>query len=347
MQFWLKTTAALAVSSVLAGCSVFHSPANDDKNYTATGGIKQPQSQTTIKTDPFYAVPSTNSPAKDQVEVYSPAQILNSAEGSWVEEGEAEVRIFFERPAVVDDLANFMWQALEDYLAKNQVATRNSVKPSTLESDWFVRQREEGIWFWKGMAELGKERYQFTLEMKPHGRQASMKVRMLESEQPLNPILKRELEIRTLNDYVAQYDWQLRKSKLAQATERPKTLSLGQDKAGNAALLSTEPYPVVWSDLTDWLQTLKIDVTDLNQSLGRYDLKYHFEKPSAWDRFWDDEDAAPIDLASGEYVLKVVDLEPGTSMTLYDANNQPVSGPALEQIFAKIQKLLTKRVDLY
>ena len=126
MQYWIRKSLVLGVITALSGCSVFINNAHDEKNYRVSEQFKVPADLQKPYQDPEYVMtPAQYSKAMPSDIVKPPAQVLNVAIGSWVEEGDKQTRIFFDKSDGIDDLKGFMWTTLNDLLDENKYGFGN------------------------------------------------------------------------------------------------------------------------------------------------------------------------------------------------------------------------------
>src|SRR5690606_24417170 len=110
----------------------------------------------------------------------SPALILATAASSRVEEGEKQAQVRFDRTDVTGDLVAFLQQMLQKQFTEQNVAL-TAVDENNLifTTDWISAYQEQGFWFWSSTSVVDRARYTLILDPKPHGRSATLEVKML------------------------------------------------------------------------------------------------------------------------------------------------------------------------
>lgn len=98
MQYWIPKALTVSVLVSLSGCGVFTDEAHHKRNYKAgepvqvAGQLAQPAQDPTYKME---VAEYDNNP--DSTNYRPPAQVLTIAKGSWVEEGDKQARVYFDK----------------------------------------------------------------------------------------------------------------------------------------------------------------------------------------------------------------------------------------------------------
>ncbi|ATC94215.1 outer membrane protein assembly factor BamC [Pseudoalteromonas tunicata] len=353
MQYWIRNTLVLSVIAGLSGCSVFTNDAHHEKNYRVSEPLKVPANLTKPYQDPEYAMePKQYQKVSARDSLKPPAQALNIASGSWVEEGDKIARIFFDKPDGVIDLKAFLWQSLQDLITEYQAApTASNEAAGTLETDWYALTKPEDVWFWQTQDEVSKQRFAFNIEQKEHQRTASMTVTLLDYQsknEPLTGVLKQQLEVAALNSFVTQYDFNYRQFAIKQQQERGLiSLNMGFDNKGNASLVTEQEYLLVFERFTGLLESLNFAITELDDKTGLIAATYDKPDASVWDSIWGD-DLSELPLESGKYQILIEKLQTGgTSLTWMDGEGETLEPGTMNDLQQALVKVLRKKgVDI-
>lgn len=352
MQYWAKSS--IAVSVLLAGCSMFDSsqvdtaaPQRSLESIQVPAGLHQPARPGQ------FDIPATDTTVAD-VEIKAPALVLATASSSRVEEGERLARVWFDRNDFTGDLMPFLQQALTAQFA-GQGVTLQQTDEKGLEytTGWIRRADETGFWFWKSTAETEQARFKLLFEPRPHGRSASLTVTMLEHEYFVaeNKLAGREAhrqEVALLNQIIDRVGKEEIAIALANKAKAPDvSIEPGLDNEGNPVLLSAQSVDVVWSQLEAVFTALNLTVTDMNRSTFTYYLNYQKPTQGFWSSIWGKDAPIQLPLPEGEYQLVLKRNDTGTAITLQNSSSEALTADmvlALHDPF--VQAVRQARVEL-
>jgi outer membrane protein assembly factor BamC len=349
VQYWIRKSLVLGVITALSGCSVFINNAHDEKNYRVSEQFKVPADLQKPYQDPEYVMtPAQYSKAMPSDIVKPPAQVLNVATGSWVEEGDKQTRIFFDKSDGIDDLKGFMWTTLNDLLDENKVAaTDNNEAKGELSTDWYSIHTVEDVWFWEEEKEVSKQKFKFTIEQKEHQRTASMSTELLDfqsNDETLTPILRQQLEAGALNAFVSQFDFKYRQLTVEMHKQQGiVSLEMGFDNQGNAALVTEQSYEAIFERFSSFIEKLNFTINELDDEKGLITATYEKPDASVWDSIWGD-DIAELPLESGQYqMLLNKNNSGGTSITWMDEEGETLEPGTMNDLQQALVKVLRKK----
>lgn len=352
MQYWAKSS--IAVSVLLAGCSMFDSSQVDApaaqrglENIQVPAGLQQPARPGQ------FDIPATDA-AQSNADIKAPSLVLATASSSRVEEGERQARVWFDRNDFTGELLPFLQQVLAAQFTEQNVAlTQTDDKGLEYTTGWITRSDETGFWFWQSTAATDRARFKLLFEPRPHGRSASLTVSMLEHEH-FNEEYKlagREVhrqEVALLNQIIDRVGKEEITIALANKAKAPDvSIEPGLDNDGNAALLSTQTIDVVWSQLDAVFTELNLNVTDMNRSTYTYYLNYEKPSQSFWSSLWGKDAPIQLPLQDGEYQLVLKRRDNGTAVIMQNSNSEVLSADVMLALYEPfVQAVRQARVEL-
>ncbi len=349
MQYWIRNTLVFTLMASLSGCNVFLNNNQSAKNYRVSDEIKIPDGLEKPYRDPEFVMSSQQyKKPQDDDKIMPPAQIFNLAAGSWVEEGDKQARIFFDKSEGITDLKDFIWTSLNDFLLDAKVNTTSKNEAvGELETDWYSLTKPEEVWFWETEEEVSKQRFKFVIEQKDHQRTASVKTELVAFESSngsLTPVLRQRLEVSALNAFVSHFDFKYRQLKVSlQQQKGVISLELGFDNKGNSALVTEQKYDLVFRRFSKLLEDFNFIVNDSDNAQGLILTTYNKPDESVWDSIWGD-DVVALPIESGEYQMLVEKTNTGgTSITWMDNLGETLEPGVMNDIHHALLKVLRKK----
>ncbi|GAB0112217.1 outer membrane protein assembly factor BamC [Pseudoalteromonas distincta] len=349
MQYWIPKALAVSVLVSLSGCSVFINEAHDERNYRTYEPVKAPASLSQPAQDPVYKMDVGQYDNNPEATNYRPpAQVLTIAKGSWVEEGDKEARIYFDKNDGIDDLDEFIWDTIKSVLADNNAATTKEDKLlGIIETDWYaIIKTEESFWWWGDEVNDDLERFKFTIEEKAHQRTASLRAELIDfkGDHELTDLLKQQLEVRALNQVVSEFDYRYRQLEVDMRKRQGIiSLEMGFDNKGNAALVTEQSYDAVFDRFSGFLERLSFTIVEINQETGLITADYTKPESSVWDSIWGDE-VAQLPIDEGQYQILVSKTnEGGTSLTWMDDKGETLEPGTMNGLQQALEAALIQR----
>ena len=351
-KFYVSSLVSLAI---LAGCSSVEEReiASGSFNYVdAKPGqkIAIPADVDTPNFNDAYQLPNLGSDApKDligkELSVMAPALVLPLVTGSHVEEGSKQATVWFDKVDDSQPLDTAIWNSLLAFLEAQGIGVESFDKEKQkLVSDWMVitETTDESWYTWTKSERSTGERFEFDLELKPHGRIASLSVKLIgykeKASDDASEITQakdaRRHEVDILNQVIDHYEREIRlaTAQRIMKVRRGLAMELGSDGDGAAAYVVDGEYDITWSRLLLVLRKLGFDVKDYDKSNGLLFVKYNGSDAGWWSNLWSNDEYA-LDLSKEEYRFKVAEAGEKTSITLMDEENQAFDATKLTDLF--------------
>ncbi|WP_440055683.1 outer membrane protein assembly factor BamC [Pseudoalteromonas sp. T1lg65] len=349
MQYWIPKSLVLGVAVSLAGCSVFTNDAHHERNYRVNAPVKVPDGLQQPYRDPEFSMPVATYDNSPEAKSYqAPQQILTLAQGSWVEEGEQKARVYFDKNDGIDDLPSFIWQAVDGVMQANEISYTESRKSEgEAISDWYTLVARESGWFWFEDKVVSEQKIKFIVEQKEHQRTASIRAELVDYRSDsveLNDLLKQRLEVRAINQVVAEFDYQYR---LLQVEMRKRqgimALDLGFDKDGNAALLTEKDQQNVLNRFATFLERNNFSVVRIDSEKQDILIRYKAPEESVWDSIWGDE-AIVLPIEDGDYNVRISETDDKrTAITWKDGDGNVLDTDTMAEIHKVLLELLRQK----
>ncbi|MBU3005217.1 outer membrane protein assembly factor BamC [Paraglaciecola arctica] len=285
--------------------------------------------------------------------VLSPSLVLPIVAGSHIEEGSKSATVWFDQ---VDDsvpLDTSVWNSLIRFLETEGIGVETFDKDKQrLVTDWMVwDESKDNKWYsWSKSERTIKQRFEFSLDKKIHGRSAALSADLVEYKEQLNPESpeitqskdERRNEIDVLNKVVKHYEFetQLASVKRYRQIREGLPMELGFDSDGEPAFVVDADYEITWPRLLLVLRKLGFDVKDFDKSNGLMFVKYNGSEEGWWSDIWS-SDKNQFDLDTEEYRIKVVAAGEKTSITLLDDESKPFLVNKLTDLYPKFSKTMS------
>jgi outer membrane protein assembly factor BamC len=155
---------------------------------------------------------------------------------------------------------------------------------------------------------------------------------------------KQRAEMAMLNEVVAQVDFkyrlQQRENRLMRANQ--KFVTIGENAQAEPAYIAEIDIEMLWSNMPLFFTDYGFEITDLNESKKIYFVDFVKPENSLWSVIWGD-DVPVIDLDQAKYQFVLNDEQGKTSVTIYDADGNPLPVEVLERIFPVMERGLSFR----
>ncbi len=303
----------------------------------------------------------------DKVDVRAPSLVLPIAASSRVLADSHEAIIWFDKVLEGEDLLAFVQNALVTQLtadnvnyefvkssSQNDPASKKQSIAETYESDWYHNEVETG-WLFTEIESSTSLRFRYDIFAKPHGRSVSLQVSLIDfmktdsegGTKTIEPIDKQRVEMTMLNEIVAQVDYsyreQQRENRLMRANQ--KLVSIGENKEKEPAYIVEMEADNLWDNMPIFFEKHGFVINDLNETNKIYYVSFTKPEISIWDTIWGDEPPViEVSDAKYQFVLASIDgKNEKTSVTVYDADGEPLPLETLEQVFPVVEKGLSFR----
>lgn len=306
----------------------------------------------------------------DKMDIRAPSLVLPIAASSRVIAESSEAIIWFDKTLENKDLFAFIKTALVKQLSSDEVSyevvesltqdepgTEKQSKTEVYESDWYHNEVETG-WLFTDIESSTSLRFRYEFFLKPHGRSLSLKVSLIDymktdidgGSNTVDPIDKQRAEMAMLNEIVGQVDYnyrlQQRENRLLRANQQ--LVAIGENKEAEPAYIVEMGLDNLWDNMPLFFEKHGFIINDLNETNKIYYVSFTKPETSIWDAIWGD-DTPVIEVNDAKYQLMLAgvdDKNQQTSVTIYDADGEPLPLETLEQIFPVMEKGLSFR-ELY
>ena len=294
----------------------------------------------------------------NKLSVRSPQLVLPLVTGSHITEGNREAVVWFDQVDDSQSLDTTIWNSLLNFLEEQGIGVVSFDKDNQLlVSDWMVIENiEESAWYsWTKTERSIGQRFEFRLEVKPHGRSAALKVKLKDYLETVNEQVIADIdestvrlkEIEILNSVISHYAKQIRiaDARRLRQIQQGLKLELGFNADGDPAYLVDASYDIAWPRLLLVLRKLGFNVKDLDKSNGLLFVNYTGSDSGWWSSIW--SDAGELPLEHDEYRLKVAQQGQKTSITFQDNESNPLSSQLVADLFTPIAEIMaTDNLDI-
>ncbi|MFT6988959.1 MAG: outer membrane protein assembly factor BamC [Paraglaciecola sp.] len=285
--------------------------------------------------------------------VLSPSLVLAVVTGSHIEEGSKDATVWFDQ---VDDslpLDTAVWNSLIRFLEIEGIGVEKFDKDKQrLITDWVIRDESvESSWYsWSKSERTVGQRFEFSLDKKPHGRTAALSVDLVEYKEKLDSQSTqitqskddRRNEVDVLNRVVKNYEFETKVASVKRFRQIREGLQmeLGFDSDGEPAFVVDGDFDITWPRLLLVLRKLGFDVKDYDKSNGLLFVKFNGAEDGWWSNIWS-SDKNELDLDTEEYRIKVLKVGKKTSVTLLDDESNPFPVNKLTDLYPTFSKTMS------
>ncbi|MBR9727244.1 outer membrane protein assembly factor BamC [Shewanella intestini] len=301
---------------------------------------------------PKVAAQVANSPVGKQLDIRPPLQVLPMAEGTHVEEGSDNIKVVIES---IDNDVNLKQEIFADvigYLNKNNINIRNQdTTTGVIETDWIKSTEVMDSSLWGADKEyILRQRYKFTVDVKPHGRSGDLKIDLVEHEESFDEEIqdilltsddKRRYTIDMLNNAIAYVsvnrEKALREARIKRSLGIKLSLVRPTEEQG-AYWLADAKYDNTWDRLRVVLPELGFEIVDMDKSKGLYYVTLD-DSGGFWSSIWGDKD---LNLEKGNYRIMIEEgNEPDNTKILFKhVDDEPIADEAIIEVYDKISELM-------
>ncbi|OCQ19893.1 outer membrane assembly protein BamC [Pseudoalteromonas luteoviolacea] len=349
MQYWVPKALTLGVVLGLSGCSVFTNDAHHKKNYRVHEAVQVPADLEQPYQDQEFKMSVATYANDSEAKGYRPPQqVLTLAKGSWAEDKEDVARIYFDKNDGIETLDDFIWRAVENVVSSHETSIgEDNRNQGSVTTGWYSLIKAEEGWFWETEKEVSRQRFEFVLSQKEHQRTASLEAKLVDYQSddvPLNELLQQQLEVRAINEVVAEFDYQYRLLVVEMRKQQGVlSLDLGFDKEGNAALITLADRSTVMERLSNFLERVNFTVIRIDDDINEVLVRYEAPENSVWDSIWGEEVAA-LAIPDGDYTIKIGTTDDEqTSLTWFDAESNILDAATMSSLQQGLVEALRNR----
>ncbi|MGX9463532.1 outer membrane protein assembly factor BamC [Shewanella sp. A14] len=357
----LKKVTPLLLVAAVSACSTpldrRQANGNDDFVNAETAPLLTiPQGLNTPTYSKEYDIPEVGSKVNKQIigkalDIRAPLQVLPMAEGTHIEESSNNIRVVIESIESTTDLKQEIFDVIDGYLAKNNIAIRDEdFDAGFIETDWIENDEIiESNWWSSDKVYQLRQRYRYQVDVKPHGRSGTVSIDLVEHQEFYNDkdqkILlsgedKRRYTIDMLNNAIAYMS--IKRDQAIRAARIQKSLGIKVDLITNATdpayWIADANYKSVWDRLRLVLPEMGFDVVDMDTSKGLFYINLE-ESGGFWSSLWNEE---KLSLKKGNYrlLLKETDDVNQTKILLHDVEDKPLSNESITEVYEIISDLM-------
>lgn len=361
--FSLTLSACSGVDSKRAQGDFDYAKNTESKEFVVPESLDKP-----AKHNDFFITNEINheGPIGDKMDVRSPSLVLPLAASSRIVADSDQAIIWFDKVLEDKDLFEFIKKAIVNQLTSDDVSyeevlsdknNNQELTSQTLESSWYHSEVESG-WLFTDIEQATSLRFRYQLNVKPHRRSVSLQVSLIDymktdnegGSKVVDPIDKQRAEMLMLNEIVAQvnynYRLQQRENRLMRAKQ--KLVTIGENNSAESAYVVEMVLDNLWENMPIFFEKHGFTITDLDETNRIYFVDFIKPDVSIWDSIWGD-DAPVIEVADAKYqfvLAPVATDKQKTSVSIYNADGEPISLEVLELIFPVVEKGLSFR-DFY
>ncbi|WP_133406725.1 outer membrane protein assembly factor BamC [Parashewanella tropica] len=357
----LKKVSPLVLIMTVAACS---SPserrqANGSDEYTTEksepqliipNGLKQPTYSSEFR------LPELGKDKSEQVgtglDIRPPLQVLALAEGTRVEDNSKGVKVLVESVNSKVNLKSEVVAALKSFLASRNInILKQTDNPFTLQTDWIeTTSVVDSNLFGSDKTYTLRQRYEFDVNIKPHGRTGEIAIKLLEHQEEFNgddqgvKLTSTDMHRYTVDMLNSAISFlRIERNKAINAARIESSLGMKvqfEAKSNDGYWLVNAPQNKVWDRLRIVLPELGFEIVDMDTSKNLYFVDYKNET-GFWSSLWGDSNK--IELKDGSYRLTVESQDGGqTKLVLHDIEDKPLSIDILKSLS---QPLITQMAE--
>lgn len=309
-----------------------------------------------------YVLPEIGSEApRDQLgpklSIASPQLVLPLVSGSHITEGSREATVWFDQIDDSQPLDETIWNSLLTYLEEQGIGVvKFDKEKQLLLSDWMIIEDvEDAPWYsWTKTERSIGQRFEFGLDIKPHGRTAALKVTLKDYLETVNEDIVAQLddsdsrrqEVEVLNNVISHYAKQIRiaDARRLRQIQQGLRMEIDTNEQGSAFVVNAD-YDIAWPRLLLVLRKLGFNVKDLDKSNGLLFVNYVGMDSGWWADLWGNADELPLD--KKEYRLAVEEQDGKTRILFQDNESNPLSLEIVNKIYAPLADIMaTDNLDI-
>ncbi|QYJ99959.1 outer membrane protein assembly factor BamC [Shewanella psychrotolerans] len=321
-------------------------------------GLNEPKYSTEYEIPTVSNKVDTNLVGK-KLDIRPPLQVLPMAEGTHVEESSDSIKIVVESIDNDVDLKQELFTILTEYLnSKSIKMVKEDYDAGIIETDWIENQELIDSTMW-GSDEIYtvRQRYRFTLNVRPHGRTGNLAIELAEHEESfdgkdqdivLSGEDKRRYTVDMLNNTITYMS--VKRAKMLKAKRLRESLGIdvelvkaqpaGEGETAEVSYwLAQAPYSRTWDRLRIVLPEMGFEIVDMDSNKGLYYINVN-DDSGFWSSLWN-EKKLPVE--EGSYRLRVEEDELDSNQSriyLNDMADEPVGNDVVEAVYEGLSELM-------
>ncbi|TCN83384.1 outer membrane protein assembly factor BamC [Shewanella fodinae] len=334
----------------------------DYVNAPETKPLTIPEGLKTPKYSQEYAIPPLKAKANNAVvgealDIRPPLQILPMADGTHVEEGSDNIKVVVETIDNSVDLKKEMFTVVEGFLkSKNYGIAKEDYDTGVIDTDWIDHEEViDSSWFGADKVYKVRQRYQFIVEVRPHGRTGNLIINLLDhqqsyngedSQQLLNSEDKKRYTIDMLNSAVGFMAKERARIVQDMKVKQSKGIDMSYVAAANdkdeGYWLADAPLKRTWDRLALVLPEVGFEVVDMDSAKGLYYVKFN-DTSGFWSSLFSDDSIKLKDKAN--YRLLVAQDKNDANKTeirIRDNEDQPLSEDKVQSVYKAVSGIMSE-----
>ncbi|MCL1079053.1 outer membrane protein assembly factor BamC [Parashewanella spongiae] len=284
------------------------------------------------------------------LDIRPPLQVLATAEGTRVVEGADNIKVVVESIDPDINLKSEIISTLQSFFVKRDITIlKKADNPISFETDWIEKSQiiESSMWGADKVYHL-KQRYEFIVNVKPHGRTGDITIKLIDHQENYNgaeqKILlsgedKRRYTIDMLNSAISYFSTE--RTALIKAKRKARSLGIATkviSTSEDTHWVSNAPFDKVWQRLRIVLPEVGFEIIDIDTSKGLYFVEFK-NNEGFWSSLWGDDHE--LLLEDGTYRITVEEGDDNTSIIkLRDKENEPLSTEVINSVGPALSKLM-------
>ncbi len=303
-----------------------------------------------------FKIPAIAKNAKDiignDLDIRPPLQVLPTAEGTHVEDAGTGIKIVIESIDNATNLKQEITNSLKDFLKSKDIKILKETKdPLTIQTDWIeTKEVLDSSVFGTDKVYMLSQRYEFDINIKPHGRTGDITVKLLEHHEDYNGT---EQKMMLTGDDEYRYAVDMLNSAISYLS-KAREQSIRAERLARSAGISTKfiaapadsqhwvakaGYQKVWERLRIVLPEVGFEIVDVDTDKGLYFADFK-QETGFWSSLWGD--SKELKLKNGSYRIEVKEgaLPDTADIKILTVDEQPLDAEAMTSVSHVFVKLM-------
>ena len=314
-------------------------------------GLKDPQYNNEYKIPKITKTAKTN--IGNALDIRPPLQVLPTAEGTHVEDAGNGIKIVIESIDSTDNLKQEISSSIKSFLKfKDIKVLKETIDPLTIQTDWIESKEvlESSVWGTDKVYTL-RQRYEFDVNIKPHGRTGDVTIKLIEHHEDYNGT---EQNIMLTGDDEHRYAVDMLNSAIAYLSKARdksiKTKRLARSAGISTVFIATPEnnqhwvaksnFDKVWERLRIVLPEVGFEIVDVNTNKSLYYADFK-QEAGFWSSLWGDSKELKLENGSYLVIAKKGTLPNTTDIQILTVDEKPLDTESIlsiSDIFIKMMQ---------
>ncbi|MDF0535758.1 outer membrane protein assembly factor BamC [Shewanella yunxiaonensis] len=331
-------------------------------NAQSTGPLKIPEGLLSPKFSQDYAIPAVGTKSNkalvgDALDIRPPLQILPMADGTHIEEGADNIKVVVETIDSTVDLKKEMFAVVEGFLkSKDYAIAKEDYDNGVIDTDWIEHDEViDSPWIGADKVYKVRQRYEFLLEVRPHGRTGNLVINLLDHQQSyngedsqvlLNNEDKKRYAIDMLNStigYMAKERSRIvQNMRVKQSKGIDVTYVTAASDKDESFWLADAPLKSTWDRLAIVLPEVGFEVIDMDSAKGLYYVKFN-DTSGFWSSLFSDDEIKLKNKDNYRLLVKQDAKDSNkTEIRIRDNEDQPLSNDKVESVYKAVSNVMSE-----